>query len=257
MYDKKLRRKGRAITMNPNAVLTKLQKEAVDFLSLDKSPLDVHSGISGNSNTDTRASVFLIPNAGTTEAGLLCLHSLLDTPCTILHDPNGAPYIDSANSEIRPHISLTDETPYSGAAAVLSSRTSPLRGIGIDIASANAFTPELSSFDKQFFHASELELLHATAISPALTKALLFSFKESAVKSLADCARPFIMQDPTCFDAIDFRQFEITLTGSNTAVISATDAAAATLPQLDIHHLEGLYLLWESYVVTFVKAMYK
>lgn len=176
----------------------------------------------------------------------------------VLHDPLGAPFI-AQNTLVRNefHLSFSDEAPYTAAAMVHTFGRNNLSGIGIDLAAFSQFSPIISDFDSLFFTRRELKRL--AVLSPKkqqMIKAVYFSLKESALKSMADSMRPKIFTNEYAYDQVDFRQFEIlsSKSGSSIQILPLSHAAEASR-ELGITGFLGKTFPFDEYTFSIVKAV--
>ena len=131
----------------------------------------------------------------------------------ISHDEREAPYATTPASHANPlplptHVTITDEDRLVLIAWAEPAQDSPVRGIGIDLASTEDFAGQRG---KRFNHLlfTPQERLIATTISPeddALACAYAFSAKEAAFKACAAPLRRWYLDhsEELCFEVRDF-----------------------------------------------------
>jgi phosphopantetheine--protein transferase-like protein len=141
---------------------------------------------------------------------------------TIRHDDYGAPFVASDLESELPLLSLADEGNSAYALAAIPSKNFLLAGVGIDVATVSDFQgdDENAELLHRLFSAQEYMAIsgYPRSAQPA-QKALYFSAKEAALKSLAPIIRDWNNRQNQEKVTIDFTEFETCWDGSQGYVL--------------------------------------
>ena len=167
---------------------------------------------------------------------------------SLSRDERGAPYF--AHDE-RILCSISDENGICLCVWSQCAETSPLRGIGVDLAAEEDFVrrPELSFL---LLEDKEIQLAESCFPSRALGYAYAFSAKEAAFKSTASALRAWYRENSETL-LFDVRNFEQITLGQIRGTAHGGDAQKAC-KKLGIVRIEASYILLPGMVCTLAFA---
>lgn len=206
--------------------------------------------------TQQTAVIFQVGKT-TVEVGEELIEKLDGTFSGVYHDFYGAPYIKEENGIAKWHISLTDEGNVVAGMAVSTGHDSVLAGIGIDIVSISDFHKSNRSLECFLYYTEEIQYFSdKDPYETARVKAIMFSVKESALKSMADSMRPFMELYKDEYDYVEFRQFKIIIKDEEHAIAIPTGKAAKIAESLQIREFKALYYVKSDYAVSVVISFF-
>ena len=182
----------------------------------------------------------------------------------LCHDPAGAPYLEASGADLKGyHLSLTDERCAS-AGVLLYHPEENFCGIGIDLVCSSDFTNTMTGLWHYLFYPQELQIIakFPKDMQPNI-RALLYSFKEAAIKSIADPLRCEIRKNEQAYDHIDLRQFCVTELrvsedrNHGFATLTPVGNARQLFEQKGFDSIKGTYFEIDSFVmsVTFLSCV--